>query len=115
MLRGEGGHALPCSAGKDRRRHLVQQRLKHVVVAAVDQQDGGIGMPQGVRRRDPGKAADGDYDAVTLPVRAPRRRKLPRQAGARPTSRSWITSFGLFAIRRYSPMAAATRFWGQMG
>ena len=42
---------------EDRRRHLIEQRLKYVVVAAVDQDDLGIGVPQRVRRREPGKAS----------------------------------------------------------
>ena len=49
---------------EDRRRHLVQQRLKYVVVAPVDQDHLGIGVPQRVRRREPGKAAADDHDAL---------------------------------------------------
>ena len=30
---------------EDRRRHLIEQRLKNVVIAAVDQNDLGIGVP----------------------------------------------------------------------
>ena len=42
-----------------------------MVVAAVDQYDLGIGVPQRVRRRDPGKAAADDYDALSpLSLRA---------------------------------------------
>jgi hypothetical protein len=52
--------------GEDHCRHLVQQRLKYVVVAAVDQDDLGIGMPQRMRRRDPGKAAAHDHHALAL-------------------------------------------------
>jgi hypothetical protein len=37
-----------------------------VVVAAVDQDDIGIGVPQRVRRRDPGKAAADDDDTLAL-------------------------------------------------
>jgi hypothetical protein len=47
---------------EDRRRHLIEQRLKYVVVAAVDQDDLSIGVPQRVRRRKPGKAAANDHD-----------------------------------------------------
>ena len=54
---------------EDRRRHLVEERLKYVVVAAVDQHDLGIGVPQRVRRRDPGKAAADDDDALALSAR----------------------------------------------
>jgi hypothetical protein len=51
---------------EDRRRHLIEQRLKYVVVAAVDQEDLGIGMPQRMRRRDPGEAAADDDDALAF-------------------------------------------------
>ena len=51
---------------EDRRRHLVEQRLKYVVVAAVDQDDLGIGVPQRVRRREPGKAAADNDDPRLL-------------------------------------------------
>ena len=36
------------------------------MVAAVDQYDLGIGVPQRVHRRDPGKAAADDDDALLL-------------------------------------------------
>ena len=114
MLSGEGVTLCRVRRGKDRRRHLVQQRLKYVVVAAVDQQDGGIGIRSACAAAIPAKLPP----TITTRLRSRQgaaTTKLPRQAGARPTLRSWITSFGLFAIRRYSPMAAATRFWGQMG
>jgi hypothetical protein len=51
---------------EDRRRHLVEQRLKYVVVAPVDQDDLGFRVPQGVRRRKPGKAAADDHDTPAL-------------------------------------------------
>jgi hypothetical protein len=38
-----------------------------VVVAAVDQDDLGIAVPQRVRRREPGKAAADDDDPRLLP------------------------------------------------
>ena len=47
--------------GENRRCHLIQQRLKYVVVAAVDQDQFGIAVPQRVCRREPRKAA-ADYD-----------------------------------------------------
>ena len=50
---------------EDRRRHLIEQWLKYVVVAAVDQHDLGISVPQLARRREPGKASADDHD--TLP------------------------------------------------
>jgi hypothetical protein len=40
-----------------------------VVVAAVDQDDLGIGVPQRVRRCDPGKAAADDNDTLALSAR----------------------------------------------
>ena len=54
---------------EDRRRHLVEQRLKYVVIAPVDQHDLGIGVPQRVRRRKPGKAAADDHDTLALRTR----------------------------------------------
>jgi len=54
---------------EDGRRHLIEQRLKYVVVAAVDQYDLSIGVPQRVRRGDPSKAATNDHDALLLPWR----------------------------------------------
>jgi hypothetical protein len=41
-----------------------------VVIAAVDQDDLGIGVPQRMRRREPGKAAADDYDPRSLPCAA---------------------------------------------
>src|SRR5262249_25184720 len=52
--------------GEDHRRPLIEQRLKDVVVAAVNQYDLGIGVPQRVRRCDPGKAAADDDDALAV-------------------------------------------------
>jgi hypothetical protein len=46
---------------------LIQQRLKYVVIAAVDQDDLGIGVPQRVRRRESGKTAADDHDPRFLP------------------------------------------------
>jgi hypothetical protein len=40
-----------------------------VVVAAVDQHDLGISVPQRVRRREPGKAAADDHDALPRSTR----------------------------------------------
>ena len=37
-----------------------------MVVAAVDQDDLGISVPQRVHRRDPGKTAADDHDALAL-------------------------------------------------
>ena len=54
------------SGREDRRRHLIEQRLKYVVVATVDENDLGIGVPQRVRRREPGKAAADDHDTLAL-------------------------------------------------
>ena len=51
---------------QDRRRHLREQRLKYVVVAAVDQHDLSIGVAQCVRRCHPGKAAADDNGALGL-------------------------------------------------
>src|SRR6516164_2345455 len=51
---------------EDRRRHLIEQRLKYVVVAAVDQYDLGIGVPQPARRRESCKAAADDHDTLAL-------------------------------------------------
>src|SRR5262249_44140826 len=45
---------------------LIEQRLKDVVVAPVDQENLGIGVAQRVRSRDPGKAAAHDDDTLTL-------------------------------------------------
>jgi hypothetical protein len=61
---------------EDRRRHLIEQWLKYVVVAAVNQDDLGIGVPQRVRRRDPGKATVDDHDAL-----APRMQRLHDRRG----------------------------------
>ena len=55
------------SARYERRRHLIEQRLKYVMVAAVDQDDLRIGVPQRARRREPGKAAADDHDPRFLP------------------------------------------------
>ena len=54
------------SGREDRRRHLIQQRLKYVVIAAIDQDDLGIGVPQRVRRRESGKTAADDHDTLAL-------------------------------------------------
>ena len=68
-----------------RRRHLVEQRLKDMVVAAIDQNHIGLGVRESARRRDPAEARADDHDA--LPRRTPaaargnglvRGRKLPR-------------------------------------
>ncbi|MEA2789565.1 MAG: hypothetical protein QOG73_1971, partial [Acetobacteraceae bacterium] len=52
------------SGREERRRHLIQQRLKYVVIAAVDQDDLGIGVPQRVHRRESGKTAADDHDTL---------------------------------------------------
>jgi hypothetical protein len=52
------------SAEEDRRRHLVEQRLKYMVVAPVDQDDLGVRMPQRARRGNPGKSTADDDDAL---------------------------------------------------
>jgi hypothetical protein len=52
---------------EDRGCHLIEQRLEDVVVAPIDQDDLGIGMPQRVCRGDPGKAATNDDDTLLLP------------------------------------------------
>jgi hypothetical protein len=54
------------SRREDRRRHLIQQRLKYVVIAAVDQDDFGIGLPQRVRRCESGKSAADDHHTLSL-------------------------------------------------
>src|ERR1700722_2139384 len=59
---------------------LVEQRLKDVVVAAVDQYDLGIGVPQRVCRGNPGKAATDDHDTLLLPCRRFWRRHLLSRA-----------------------------------
>jgi hypothetical protein len=41
---------------------LIEQRLKYVVISAVDEYDLGVGMPQRARRRKPSKAAADDDD-----------------------------------------------------
>src|SRR5262249_6633827 len=46
--------------------HLIEQRLKNVVVAAIDQDDLDIGAPQRVCGGDPGKAATDDKNALAL-------------------------------------------------
>src|SRR4030095_2552448 len=53
--------------GRDARRpHLVEQRLEYVVVPPVDQEDVGIRMSQGPRRRQTGKAsADDQYELAS--------------------------------------------------
>ena len=49
-----------------RRRHLIEQRLKDVVVAAVDQDDIDIRVPQRACRGDSGKAGADDDNALAL-------------------------------------------------
>ena len=44
-------------------RDLVEQRLEHVVVAAVDDRDLDVVPPQHARRRQPAEAAAQDHDA----------------------------------------------------
>jgi hypothetical protein len=51
---------------EDRGRHLVEKRLKDVMIASIDQNDLRIGSSQRPRRRDPGKAAADDDDALLL-------------------------------------------------
>ena len=51
---------------ENRGRHLVEQRLKDVMIASIDQNDLGIASFQGPRRRDPGKAAANDHDALAF-------------------------------------------------
>jgi hypothetical protein len=46
--------------------HLIEQRLKNVVVAPIDHDDLDIGMSQRVRRCDPGKAGADDHDTLAL-------------------------------------------------
>jgi hypothetical protein len=56
----------PGCGREDRRGHLIEQRLKYVVVAAIDQYDFRIGVPQRVRRCDPSKASADDNNALAL-------------------------------------------------
>jgi hypothetical protein len=49
-----------------RRRHLVEQWLKDVVIAPVNQDDIDISMPQRACRGDAGEAAADDDDALAL-------------------------------------------------
>src|SRR5262249_58313347 len=49
---------------EDRRRHLIEQRLKYVMVAAGHQDDLDIGVPECARGRDFGQAAAADYGAL---------------------------------------------------
>jgi hypothetical protein len=51
---------------QNRGRHLVEKRLKDVMIAPIDQNHLGIASFQGPRRRDPGKAAADDDDALLL-------------------------------------------------
>jgi hypothetical protein len=48
---------------------LVEKRLKDVMIAPIDQNDLGIASSQGPRRRDPGKAAADDDNALLLRLR----------------------------------------------
>src|SRR6516164_2757059 len=50
------------------RRHLIEQWLEYVVVAAIDQDDIDISVPQRTCRGDSGKASADDDDALSLPV-----------------------------------------------
>ena len=51
---------------ENRGRHLVEKRLKDVMIAPIDQNDLGIASFQGPRRRDPGKTAANDHDALAF-------------------------------------------------
>src|ERR1700734_2537942 len=51
---------------ENRGRHLVEKRLKDVVIAPIDQNDIRIASFQRPRRCDSGKAAADDYDALPL-------------------------------------------------
>jgi hypothetical protein len=55
---------------EETRRHLVEQRLKGVVVVLVHEHDLGVALPQVLRGADPGEAAAEDEDprAPTLVV-----------------------------------------------
>src|SRR5580704_7321758 len=68
------------SGREDGRRHLIEQRLKYVVVAAVYQDDLGIGVPQRVRRGDSAKAAANDDHTLLLARCWLRRRQLLSRA-----------------------------------
>src|SRR5262249_48482121 len=59
---------------QDRRRHLIEQRLKYVVVAAVDQDDLGIGVAPRGGRRGPRQTAPPGNDPVSPPAGGPRDR-----------------------------------------
>ena len=52
------------SAGARTGRHLVEQRLKDVMIAPIDQNNFRVAPSQGPRRRDPGKTAANDHDAL---------------------------------------------------
>ena len=56
------------SRREHRRRHLVEQRLKYVVVAAVDQDDIDISVAKRACRCESGKASADDDDALSLSV-----------------------------------------------
>ena len=52
--------------GEDGGCHLIEQRLKNVVVPSIDQDDLDVSVSQRVRSGDPGKAAADDNDALAL-------------------------------------------------
>ena len=57
-----------------RRRHLIEQRLKDVVVASIDEDYVGVGSLESARRGDPGEARADDNDALSSapPIRGGR-------------------------------------------
>jgi hypothetical protein len=78
---------------EDRRRHLVAQRLKDMVVAALDQDDIDVRVPQRTCSGDPGKAGADDDDALPLSVGS-LDAGGPCQVQSRPTSNSQVHLVG---------------------
>jgi hypothetical protein len=60
---------------------LIEKRLKDVMIASIYENDLCIASFQGPRRRDPGKAAANDHDALAFRWRGFRTRQLFPWAG----------------------------------
>ena len=79
------------SRREDSRCHLIEQRLKNVVVAPIDQDELDIGVPQRVRCGDPGKTAADDHDTLALRTRRlPDNRRLIRPSVSQHRAH-WVT------------------------
>jgi hypothetical protein len=87
---------------EDRRRHLVEQRLKYMMIAAVDQNDVDVGVTQGTRCGDSGKAGTDDDDALSLSVGIVDDRCCFARPGLSQHRTHWFTSFVLFVIYGFS-------------